>query len=79
MSKQWTVDEVLRNFLDTFDSAEGNERDGAVTREEFVNYYAAISCTIDDNAYFDLMMRNAWGLPPKRTVSRGQSSTSFDE
>ena len=68
---------VLQNFLDTFDSAEGNEKDGVVTKEEFLNYYAAISSTIEDDSYFDLMMRNAWGLPAKRSVTRGQSSMSL--
>ena len=77
LSGKWTLDEVMQNFLDTFDSAEGEDKDGVVTQEEFLNYYAAISCTIEDDAYFDLMMRNAWGLPSKKTVSRGQSSASL--
>lgn len=32
-----------------------------VTLEEFMSYYASISCSIDTDAYFDLMMRNSWG------------------
>ena len=68
ISGEWTIDRVLQTFLDTFDSKEGEEKDGVVTREEFINYYSAISCTIEDDAYFDLMMRTSWGLPPKQTA-----------
>ena len=32
-----------------------------VTLEEFMSYYASIGCSIDNDAYFDLMMRNSWG------------------
>ena len=62
-SGEWTLDQVLRHFLDTYDTP-GYE-DGIVTRDEFLNYYSGVSCTVDDDAYFDLMMRACWGLPPK--------------
>jgi hypothetical protein len=54
-----TADEVLREFLDTFD---GGEKDGKVHPNEFVRYYANISASIDDDDYFELMIRNAWHI-----------------
>ena len=62
-SGEWTLEQVLQSFLDAFDS-QGN-KDGVVSRDEFMSYYATLSATIDDDSYFDLMMRNSWGLPPR--------------
>ena len=59
----WTLEQVLQTFLDSFDSPE--DRDGMVTKDEFLQYYASVSSTVQDDAYFDLMMRSCWGLPPR--------------
>lgn len=48
-----------REFLDTFDGA---EKDGKVTVKEFCKYYANLSSSIDEDDYFELMMRNAWHI-----------------
>lgn len=37
-------------------------KDRDVTFEEFTEYYNNVSCSIDDDRYFELMMKNAWKL-----------------
>jgi hypothetical protein len=36
-----------------------------VTREEFHSYYNCVSASVDDDAYFELMMKNAWNFDNK--------------
>ncbi|EUB62313.1 Calcyphosin-like protein [Echinococcus granulosus] len=52
--------DVLNEYLKTFESR--GEKDGKVTWQEFLNYYSAVSSSIDDDVYFDLMLRNAYKL-----------------
>jgi len=60
ISGRKTKDEVLREFLDTFDV--GGVKDGMVTLQEFENYYTNIGANVDDDDYFELMIRNAWHI-----------------
>ena len=60
LSGRKTKEAVLREFLDGFDV--GGEVDGKVTRNEFENYYSNISASIDNDDYFELMIRNAWHI-----------------
>ena len=55
-----TEDQVLREFLETFDV--GGEVDGKVTPDEWLNYYKNVSSSIDNDDYFELMIRNAWHI-----------------
>jgi Ca2+-binding EF-hand superfamily protein len=50
---------IMREFLDTFDQG---DKDGKVYPSEFKRYYANISASIDDDDYFELMIRNAWHI-----------------
>ena len=52
-----TEQEVYREFLETFDV--GGELDGRVTLDEFKKYYANVSSSVDDDDYFELMIRMA--------------------
>jgi Ca2+-binding EF-hand superfamily protein len=44
-------------------------RDGKITRDEFQAYYDLISSHIDDDSYFELMMRNAWHVAGQGVLS----------
>ena len=60
LSGEWSEDQCLRQFLDSFDAPD--DKDGIITADEFQNYYAGVSASVDSDTYFDLMMRNAWKL-----------------
>ena len=77
-----TEDEVLGEFLETFETHHNicdlARRDRRVTPEEFEEYYANVSASVDDDKYFELMMQNAWrlsGEASKQEPWAGQFST----
>jgi hypothetical protein len=61
-----TEEQVLGEFLETFEQHHNvktdNPRDYRVTPEEFEEYYANVSASIDDDIYFAAMMNSAWNL-----------------
>ncbi|EGR31608.1 hypothetical protein IMG5_105900, partial [Ichthyophthirius multifiliis] len=63
-----TEEEILGEFLDTFEihhaQATGNKqgRDKKVSKDEFIEYYTNVSASIDDDKYFEVMIRNAWKI-----------------
>lgn len=58
LAKRKTVEEVLLEFIKCWD----RDGDGRITLLEFIDYYKDISCSIDNDDYFELMIRNAWHL-----------------
>jgi len=49
--------------------------DHVVTKEEFEEYYSNVSCSIDNDQYFELMMNNAWKINEgDRTYGKGWSN-----
>ena len=59
ISGKISEDEVLSAFMQTFN---GGKSDGKITPQEFIDYYTNLSASIDDDDYFELMIRNAWHM-----------------
>ena len=61
-----TENEVLTEFLETFEqhynTTTGGQNDGQITPQEWLEYYTNISASIDNDAYFELMMSNTWNI-----------------
>lgn len=56
-----TVQQATNEMLSVFESG-SSDVDGRVTWPEFLDYYKGISMSIDDDSYFELMIRNAWHM-----------------
>jgi len=52
-------EEALDQLLSFFDL----NHDGTLTRSEFTDYYKGLSAGIEDDDYFELLIRNAWHIP----------------
>lgn len=61
-----TEDEVLYDFLDTFESHYSlnhpDSKDHIINLDEWLEYYNNVSSNIDSDEYFKIMMVNAYGL-----------------
>ena len=72
-----TEDEILSEFLDTFEDhfcdmkGHADCRDGKINQNEWIEYYNNVSMSIDDDAYFSLMMNNTWNLDNSRVTKKG--------
>ena len=78
-----TEQQVLQEFLETFEIAHNirnnNAPDHIVTKEEFEEYYANVSASIDTDDYFAAMMTSAWNLDGNRVTARGWSNKDANQ
>ena len=74
LNRERTEHDIIHEFLETFDV--GGEKDGKVSRNEFVNYYENVSACIDDDDYFEIMMNNVWGINGSHEGPRVQINLS---
>jgi len=56
-----TANQVLAEFLDSFDSLRGNN-DGKVSHDEWLQYYSDLAVSTPSDDYFVVMMEQAWGI-----------------
>jgi Ca2+-binding EF-hand superfamily protein len=71
-----TEDEVLAEFLDTFEYHfnllnSNKSKDRSISVEEWIEYYNNISMSIDEDPYFELMMKNAWNMDGQMVKKKG--------
>lgn len=72
VAKRMPESDALGHFLSQFDSV---TRDGCVTFHEFLEYYKSVSASIDDDDYFELMLRNAWHITGGQGQYQNTSNT----
>lgn len=56
-----TKEEIIGEFLDSFDGAKGNN-DGRVSKTEWFDYYTDLSISLPSDDYFVQMMESTWGI-----------------
>lgn len=61
LSREWTKKQVLDHFISQFEGDNGN-KDGVITKDEWMDYHAGLSSNIDTDDEFGMMMANNWGI-----------------
>ena len=56
-----TKEQIVNEFLNTFDGAKGNN-DGTISVEEWNDYYTDLSISLPSDDYFVQMMESTWGV-----------------
>ena len=56
-----TKDQILDEFLNSFDGCRGNN-DGVVSKDEWLEYYTDLSVSVPSDDYFVQMMESTWNM-----------------
>ncbi len=59
ISGKKTKQQILLEFLNTFEGVQGN-RDGAISKQEFVDYYTDLAMSTPSDDYFVGVLESAW-------------------
>lgn len=73
MEQKKTKEQILTEFLNNFEGAQGN-RDGNVTYPEFFDYYQDLSMSVPNDEYFVRMLESAWQCPENDNDPVAQAS-----
>lgn len=69
-----TEDEILYEFLDTFEQHHSDNaadaQDGKVSLDEWYEYYNNVSMSVDRDDYFELMMNQTWNLKNDKVTKK---------
>jgi Ca2+-binding EF-hand superfamily protein len=68
-----TKDEILTEFLGSFEGARGNN-DGVVTWEEFCDYYSDLGMSTPSDEYFVKMLECCWQVPELEDAETAKST-----
>lgn len=58
INKRITPEEAIAQFAKAWD----RDASGIIEKHEFIDYYKDVSASIDDDSYFELMIRNTWHI-----------------
>jgi len=58
---EWTPKQALDEFLKVFEGG-GAEKNGIVTKDEWIDYHTGLSANIDNDDEFGMLMANNWGI-----------------
>ena len=63
LRREEALDKAVERVREKARTPEGNsQREIATLLKQFIDYYTDVSASIDDDEYFELMMRNAWHI-----------------
>lgn len=68
-----TREQIVGEFLSGFEGARGN-KDGVITKNEFLDYYTDLSMSIPSDEYFVRMLESAWQCPEEDADPAAQAS-----
>jgi len=73
MKGERTAESVYNEFISSFqmnhENYGTNKANFKITKDEWLEYYENVSMSIDDDAYFELMMNNCWRMNTNTTFN----------